>query len=227
MTGITATKRSTDRLNRVRREFVIALLVVVASFSIVMLVRALQRPEPLERAAHKVLTALLEGDAKTLMKYVTPQEREATGLNERTLQEVLDRVYLPVFGGCKLEETHRWEYSSDTHYFIEGTVTCRNGKRMLVGAEVDFGDTHVCRSLVFVILTEVVAARARQEYPELDSSLAHYKAFRDLKPILGTLQLKKVWVNFKHKALSWDEIEARYRQQAEQAGSQLSEGSGR
>ncbi len=215
--GSIATSPTVGRAPRVRRGFVIALVVVTALFASVLLIRALRKPEPLEEAAHTVLSALVAGDARTLMKYVTPEEREAGGLAETTLQELLDRVFMPVFGGCKLQKTSRWEYSSDTHYIIEGELSCEGGKRMLVGADVASGDTPVCPSLALSIVTEVVAARGRQTYPGLDSALAQYKAFRDLKPVLETLRLKKVWFGYKGRALSWDEIEARYRQRAEEA----------
>lgn len=215
--GSTATSTTSRRSPRVRRGFVIAVVSVSTLFAIVLSVRTLQRPEGLEGAAHNVLSALVAGDAATLMKYVAPEEQEASGLDESSLQELLDRVFLPAFEGCDLKNTYRWEYSNDVSYTLVGNFDCNGEVAASVHAQVYLGDPPVSPSLAFNTVMFALTAYGRAAYPGLSGTLARYKAYRDLRPIFESLRLTKVWLAFKGRALSWDDIEARLRDEAMRA----------
>jgi|GEM_PF-6708345 len=217
--GSTATDNAASKSPRVRRGFLTAVVSVSTLFAIVLFVRTVQQPEGLEGAAHNVLTALVAGDAATLMRYVALEEQEASGLDESSLQELLDRVFLPAFEGCSLERTYRLEYSDDVSYTLVGNFECKGEAGASVHAQVYPGDRPVSPSLAFNTVMLALTAYGRATYPGLSGARARHKAYQDLKPVFESLRLKKVWVAFKGRALSWDEIEARLRDEDRQAGS--------
>lgn len=46
---------------------------------------------------------------------------------------------------------------------------------------------------------------------------ARYQVYRELRPILESLQLKGAWMDLRGRVLSWDEIEQRFRDRAAKA----------
>ena len=224
--GSSAIKRAKEGYPWVRRGFLIGLGCVAALYSLVLVVRALQQPEEMDQAAQNVLRALVAGDAATLMNYVSQEEREATGLDESSLKELIDRVFLPAFEGCKLVRTERYDPPAPIphQYFLTGEFECKDGSTVAVSADVEAGDRPVCGSLTYGLVYDALTAYTRRAHPELEDldsdvglpkayHVARYKAYRDLKPVFKSLRLKKVWLSatLTRRALSWDELEERLR----------------
>lgn len=219
--GSTATNTPASGVPRVRRGYLMVLGCVSAVFAIVLLVRLLQRPEGMEEAAYRVLGAIEAGDTATLMKYISDSEVRASGLDESSLKELLDRVLLPALKGFKRERVVYSDESGGLSYVLIAHYKHPDGRTTSLGVQIYRGDTPVAPNLAFSIVHNAVVALfevdPRFQKPGVDVDVAKYQLFRELKPTLETLRLKGVWVDFKEKVLTWDEFEERFRVSAMKA----------
>jgi hypothetical protein len=215
-----ATRRQAHRAP-LRRGFVVAGASVGVLFAIVLVVRLMQRPEPMDRAARTVLNAILAGDAKTLMRYAAREEREGAGLDEASLQELLDRVVLPAFSGCRVIKVERSDLDKgllrEMYYTLNVDLECPRGAGVGVSVFMSAGDRPISQALALSLVYMALNAHGKRKYPEEDAAVRRYRAWKELRPVFDSLRLQKVWLEgtLKSRALSWDELEDRLRKQAE------------
>lgn len=212
--GSTATDNTPRKSPHVRRGFLIALGCVCVLFLTVLLGRFLQRPEELEVAAYHALTAIETGDAATLMEYVSEEEARATGLDEAALQELLDRVLMPALKGFRRYEVLVAGESGEVSYMLIARYAHQDGPTTALAAHMYRGDAPVMPNSAFQIINLAVGVLAKSRHPDVPIHVGRYRVYRELRPILESLKLKSVWLSLKGRALSWEEIEQRFRDRA-------------
>lgn len=77
------------------------LLVAMGILVIVYFVKVYFFPETLKSAAMKILVSIEKGDSDVLINYILEDEKNAAGVNKKTLKQFMNNFYLPKLAGFK------------------------------------------------------------------------------------------------------------------------------
>lgn len=199
--GSMATK---ERWASVRPGFVIVFAAVFVMFILVYALRATRGPVTGSREVALRILALRESyDAAGLMRYVSKQEREA-GLDERDLQEILDRVYRPPFEGFERKEVvfEDPEEPNPAFYMMGVRYEHPDGRSVVVSPLLDAGDSGpVQPAMAFWILFDALKAQSPADPNLREAVLSRYEldylGLRNLRPVLHSLRAKGVYMELR------------------------------
>jgi hypothetical protein len=115
----------------------VAAVIVTATAGILGVVWLVTRPESLEHGADTVISSILEGDARSLLKYVTTEERKALGFSDGQLAKLLDHFVKPRLAGFRPSGEERVVGNKyGTQLIVTRRLVHPDGREMVLGATV-------------------------------------------------------------------------------------------
>ncbi|MER3414234.1 MAG: hypothetical protein C4341_08390, partial [Armatimonadota bacterium] len=179
----------------ISRPIAIAGVVVFVLFAGVVAYRLLFRVETLEEAALKCMDALERGDAASLLRYVTEEEKQVTGLDESKLDAFLRRFYQPRMEGFKAtgDEADLLDYTQ--RLYLDRTYVHPDGRVVVVSVAVTATDNGPkLERLITDILFSGLAADwprdPKQRPPAVPGMVASYEPMKDALTVLEALPLQ-------------------------------------
>lgn len=180
----------------IRRPIAIAGVVVFVLFAAVMAYRLLFRAETLEEAAAKCLDALERGDAATLLRYATEQEKQATGLDESKLDAFLRRFYQPRMDGFEARGADEVNHLDSTQrLYLDRAYVHPDGREVVVSVAVTATDDgpkleHLTQDILFSGLQADWSRDPKQRPPAVPGMVASYEPMKDALTVLEALPLQ-------------------------------------